>query len=267
MFAAPWACQKGLDVTDAAYCAKYRATYETFDANCPYCDHLNIYNRASDLADLRAVGFKEVSCQSCARVFIINGDLVNPPHELLLYDCADLIARKRYAYAVLNAAQSFEVFFSLFLRVELGYKPFAREATRPPIGTLNATLNELFGTVKCYTYVPLRDVFLRLMLTNTRPSSMADAAATIKSLPKLCKHLTDLEIVSGYPPGPVRDLLVLLNQSTVHDARNAVVHKDAYRPTLEEATRAVEEAKDILFPLGVHLLLLTDDFNWHVKHA
>jgi hypothetical protein len=254
-------------MTDPAYCTKYRATYETFDANCPYCDHLNIYNRASDLADLSAIGFKQVSCQSCARVYIINGDLVNPPHQLLLYDCTDLVAHKRYAYAVLNAAQSFEVFFSLFLRVELGYKPFAREANRPPISELNATLDELFHTVRRYTYVPLRNIFIRLLLAHTRPASLAEARAAIATLPKLRDSLSDSEITSSYSPGPVRDLLVLLNQSTVHDARNAVVHKDAYRPTLAEATKAIEEAKDVLFPLGVHLLLLTDDFNWHVKHA
>jgi hypothetical protein len=255
-------------MTEVPYCTEYQGKYETFEAVCPHCGHRNVFNRASDLGDLRGISHKQVTCLAgpCGQPFIIGGDLVDPPHLLLLYDCGDLLERKQYAYCILNAAQSFELFFSLFLRVELGYKPFARESERPPISRLNALLEQLFGTVERYTYAPLRNIFLRLVLAGTRPGSLAAAASVVSSLPALRDQVPDADI-SVHAVSPVRDLLLQLNQSSVHRARNRVVHKDAYRPTREEAVAALREAESILGPLGVHLLLLTLDFNWHVKHA
>jgi hypothetical protein len=52
--------------------------------------------------------------------------------------------------------------------------------------------------------------------------------------------------------------------TNIHGLRNSVVHKQAYRPTYEEARRALDEARDILFPLGLRLEL-RDDPNWYQR--
>jgi hypothetical protein len=47
--------------------------------------------------------------------------------------------------------------------------------------------------------------------------------------------------------------------------RNQVVHKSAYRPTLDEVNDALKETREILFPLGQLLDIRSDDLNWYMR--
>jgi hypothetical protein len=57
---------------------------------------------------------------------MMNGDSINPAHDMLLFDCHELIERKRYMQCVLTVAQAYEVFFNHFLHVQVLYRAFAR---------------------------------------------------------------------------------------------------------------------------------------------
>ena len=106
-----------------------RTSYENFAAECPWCRRENIFNRASDLKTFEPIAGRDVSCLSaaCGKPFRILGDSVNSPHEMLIFDCYELLDRKHYMNAVLSLAQAYETFFSLFFRVELLYKPLGAD--------------------------------------------------------------------------------------------------------------------------------------------
>ena len=111
-----------------------RPSYENFVAECPWCRRESIFNRASDLKTFEPIAGRDVSClnAACGKLFRILGDSVNSPHEMLIFDCYELLDRKHYMNAVLSLAQAYETFFSLFFRVE--YKPFGAD---PDLDRLN----------------------------------------------------------------------------------------------------------------------------------
>src|SRR5260221_158441 len=98
-----------------------RSSYENFVAQCPCCGKDCIFNRASDLHTLEPIAGLDVSCQSddCRKPFRSVGDSVNSAHEMLILDCYELIEAKHYMAVILSLTQAYEVFFSLFFRVEL----------------------------------------------------------------------------------------------------------------------------------------------------
>jgi hypothetical protein len=55
-----------------------------------------------------------------------------------------------------------------------------------------------------------------------------------------------------------------LKTTGINTLRNRIVHKQAYRPTREEAQLALEETGSLLFPLSHHLELY-DDINWYMS--
>lgn len=90
---------------------KRRTSYENFVAECPWCGRENIFNRASDLHSVDPIAGLDVSCLSadCGKPFRLTGDSVNSPHEMLIFDCYELLERKHYMNAVLSLAQAYEV--------------------------------------------------------------------------------------------------------------------------------------------------------------
>src|SRR5689334_15442248 len=104
------------------------ASYENLYANCPWCGRENIFNRVTDLKTRDPIAGRNVVCEhnDCGRTFRLTGDFANPPYEMMVFDCYELIRRKRYMYVVLNVAQAYEIFFNLFFQAELAFNPFQR---------------------------------------------------------------------------------------------------------------------------------------------
>ena len=61
---------------------------------------------------------------------------------MLILDMPELYERKHYMNCILSLAQAYEVFFSLYLRVNLLFKPFGSDADRD-IGMFNRLDEEL----------------------------------------------------------------------------------------------------------------------------
>lgn len=243
-----------------------QASYENIVAECPWCCRENIFNRASDLHTFEPIAGRDVSCQSvnCGKSFRIVGDSVNNPHEMLILDCYELLERKHYMNCILTLAQAYEVFFSLFLRVELLYKPFARDKGKD-VNHLNRLAERLSEKVKRHSFVPMRALFLRQIIAEPRPANLAEAEAVISELEDCPSDPKDAEL-EALGDEQLVALLKAVKSTTINTLRNQVVHRQAYRPTREEAEAALKEARSLLFPLTSRLGLY-HDINWYMKRS
>jgi hypothetical protein len=79
----------------------------------------SISNRASDLRTFEPICGRDVACENtdCGKLFRIVSDSINGPHEMLIFDCYELVGRKHYMSCILSLTQAYEIFFNLFLRV------------------------------------------------------------------------------------------------------------------------------------------------------
>jgi hypothetical protein len=251
-----------------------RATYENIAICCPSCGRENIYNRASDLKNVpQPVTYAVVSCSfaDCAESFSLSGDSANPAYEMLILDCCELLERKHYSYCILNLAQAYEVFFSQYVRVELLYRPFAADfgKNEADIRKVNSLGRVLYETIRHFAFHPMRNLFFNLVLDKNRPSSLREAEGVICTLRSRSKKEipSDEEIRNATvsSDGQVREILVRLKSCSAPDLRNDVVHKSAYRPTLNEVNCALKEAREVLFPLAHLLNIRIDDVNWYMR--
>jgi hypothetical protein len=246
-----------------------RPTYENFIASCPWCGRENIFDRASDLKDFDLIDYCAVTClfRDCGRPFYLNSDVVNSPYEMLIWDCYELLERKHYAYYILNLAQAFEAFFSQYLRIELLYRPFASDSERDEqdIKKLNELERALCDKMRPLAFHDMQKLFFCQILRSPHPSSLREAEGIIRTLPSKDKlvlppvdHIRNAAIFANKR---VPELLVRLMSFNVSNLRNRVVHKSAYRPTLDEVNDELKETRAILFPLGRLLDVRIDNVN------
>ena len=187
-------------MTGIRYATETRASYENFYARCPWCKAKNVFNRESDLGDVHPIAYKEVRCLngSCGKPFEIKADSVNSAYEMIIYDCYELKREKKYCYCILNLAQAFEVFFSLYLRVHLLYHPFVRYKLEAQDGDnlkrFNALASLLYRTVKDYGFAKMRNIFLNRMLSNQNIHSFDQAESIIRTLPTCHQMPSDQSI-------------------------------------------------------------------------
>ena len=239
----------------------YDKNYENVFAACPFCKQKNAFNRATDLNDLSPITDKEVRClnKSCGKSFRIVGDIVNPAFELLIYDCYKLIEEKRYSYCILNLAQSWEMFFALYLRVEILYKPYGRERINDPVRLSKATAN-LTKRTRELTFSGMRAFFLNhIVLTRALMKRNAESLDESKIiLTQLTTNIPSVETLSRVDDPKLVPWLTKVSETRIGEIRNHVVHKSGYRPSLAEVETAISETEEILNGLRPALGTLTD---------
>lgn len=245
--------------------AKNRSTsYENVVAVCPSCGENSIFNRASDLHTFEPIAGRNVAClrADCRKPFRIVSDSVNGAHEMLIFDCYELIERKHYMNCILSLAQAYEVFFSLFFRVELLYRPFGSDPDQK-IADLNRLSEALQKKIEKHTFAPMRALFLSHIVAGPLPKTLAEASGLVGALPNRPGDPKDAAIES-LGDAKLASLLKALKGTNIHTQRNQIVHKRAYRPTRVEVDAALEETRSILFPLTSRLQLY-DEINWYMK--
>lgn len=227
--------------------------YENFAAECPWCGKENIFNRASDLDTFEPIAGRNVLClaDACGKEFRIIGDTLNNPHEMLVYDCYKLIEQKQYMNTILTLTQAYEVFFNLFFRIELLYKPFAVERD---IAKFNRLSEMLYEKLKKHTFTKMRNHFLEYVLDNNPPRDFVEAEHKIVNLSDNPKEPKNTEI-HNMNNSTLKPLLKVVKNTEINTLRNKIIHKQAYRPTREEVEKAFEEAKTTLNELTYHLKL------------
>lgn len=245
-----------------------KSTYENLIASCPWCGRENIFNRASDLKGFDRIDYLEVLClfADCAKPFFLKDDLIHPAYEMMIYDCYELLERKHYAYCILNLAQAFEVFFTQYLRVQLLYKPFGSGRDKD-IERLNELIELLYSKMENFTFHVMRNLFFYRVLNASQPSSFHEAEKIINGFPDKppCPSDEDIRNASISADKRIWELLLRLKSCKVPQTRNRVVHKRAYRPTLNEVKDALKETREILFPLAQALKVQSDDVNWYMR--
>ena len=242
------------------------AGYENLTAICPWCKRECKFNRASDFGTFQPIAGRKVQCTSntCRKPFWITSDSVNERHEMLVFECYQLLERKQYMYCILNLATAYEMFFGLFLRVNLLYRPYAADSSSHLSQSLNKVDDlsvKLNRKIERCTFPRMRNLFLS-EVTNATP--VANLLSAEKRILSLCSQNVLDSKIEALSDGTLVQLLKGLKSTDLHSVRNAVVHKQGHRPTKEEATKYFEEAKAILFPL-THLLDLRDDLNWYIS--
>ncbi|MSO19043.1 MAG: hypothetical protein EXQ56_01035 [Acidobacteria bacterium] len=113
------------------------------------------------------------------------------------------------------------------------------------------------------TFVRMRALFLRQLLSGISPKSLLEAESAIAALGNRLREPTPEEL-EAHPDKQLVALLKSVKEIKINNLRNQVVHKHAYRPTRYEAEAALEESRSVLFPLG-HRLHLHDEINWYVS--
>lgn len=234
--------------------------YENIIADCPHCSHENILNRVSDLRTVRPIAGANVTClnPACAKTFRIVGDSINNPHEMLIWESYDLMNQKRYMHCILTLTQAYEVFFNLYFRAELLYKPFGAEAGQD-LADFNRLSDMLYNKMKRHAFANMRALFLCHVLTGKSPKNLSEAETIILAIPDRPKVPKD-EAIRNAVDGALADCLVQLKHVCIHEVRNRIVHKDAFRPTKQSVESAILEIRNILFPL-TYRLQLYDSLN------
>jgi hypothetical protein len=241
------------------------ANYENIEVECPHCGRENIFNRRTDLGTVEPVTGEDLACLvgECRQRFRLVGDAVNNPHEMMLFDCELMIERKRYMNCVLSVGQAYEVFFSLFFRIELAFKPCAVDPNNHA-----SDLNRLLALLSARTlndgFKKLRATVALMVAEGRSLSNVAEAEAAIGSLGADVFRRLERVNLASMADREKGDLLRKLMAVDINDMRNSIVHKQAYRPTFQEARTAVDEARGILHPL-TRVLGLYDDPNWYLR--
>jgi hypothetical protein len=232
------------------YAREIDPSYENFKATCPVCGSLNIFNRATDFADLGLISFKTVNClnSSCGQQFNINGDLVSPDYQMFIMQCHDLKEAKQYMFCIVVLAQAFELFFSGFLYKVLVLRPINGVPDSQKQQAHNRLATELYDMIEKLPYQKLRNVFLNVTAQGTSPMTADSASAIIQSIPGMCSDPPDLTL-DRCQDNNIRALLHRVKSSTIASLRNQVVHKQGYRPCLQEVEDALNQTREIIFAL------------------
>lgn len=230
------------------------AHYERVRFNCPKCQREVILSRVGDLRRTDAIGGEDVRCNhsDCGVPVRIVGDCINPPYQMLIFDCDDFWKEKRYISCVLNICQAYEMFFSHFLKIELLFRPFERDPNRRAFDALYAELGKTLGTL---TYLALRNAFLNRALVAREIGSLSTAEQEIHALGSMCGTPSNA-VIAACPDAELRAILRDIKRTDVNAQRNRVVHQEGYRPSPDEVRHYLEEAHKILFVLPGMLELL-----------
>jgi hypothetical protein len=225
-------------------------SYENFKATCPICGALNIFNRATDLGDLGLISFRTVSClnSKCGQKFNINGDLASPDYQMFIMQCYGLKESKQYMFCILVLAQAFELFFSSYLYKVLVLKPVKDIPDPQKWDDLNILESELYEKTEKLAYQKLRNIFLNLVTQGLSPMKPDDASSIIQMIPSMCSDPSNAT-VDAYQDNDIRSLLHSLKNSRIANLRNKVVHRQGYRPRLDEVEKALLETRHIIFGL------------------
>ncbi|WP_103667740.1 hypothetical protein [Pseudanabaena sp. BC1403] len=238
------------------YAAERKCDYENFAAVCPTCKQWNIYNRITDLKTIDPICFKTVQCIYCEQLFNINYDQIGEPYEYLILGIRQLLKQKQYMYCILNLAQAIECFLNHSIWIKLLYHPYKNKFLREE--DFDVVYAEIGKKMERLTFKPLIDMFFWLYLNDRKFTSKNEILAFLntevkeKKFKNYADNLKDIDIINS-SGAETADLLIRLKKMKVSSLRNQVVHKYAYRPSLDEVMECWHETEEIVFGLATQL--------------
>lgn len=245
------------------------ANYETVSAKCDHCQALCIFSRIDDFGETMPISGRGVRCFECGQEFRITCDTVNSPYAFLIDDAKEHFRLKRYMPAIASLAQAWEVFFAACAVSTYVYWPFfASPPVDRDIDELNRLHRELYDAIQSFTWFPMRNLVLNMLLTEPRPATVAEAATHIAQLRSFGNQPSP-KVLASIGAARKRETLEALAELTVGRIRNNVVHKHAYRPTRAEVEPCLTGEISILYRiehrLGVGDLLDHQSNNVYIE--
>ena len=120
-----------------------------------------------------------------------------------------------------------------------------------------------YNEIKKYGFAHMRALFLQHVVSGSPlPCNLTEAEAVLPAFPNpqipsdaAIKAVTDTNLIP---------YLEAIKKSKIHEMRNLVVHKRAYRPSRDEVDLAYNETIDTLPALTIRLDL-NDDINYYLQ--
>lgn len=210
------------------------ANYETVTVTCDRCQAMCIFSRIDDLAETMPISGRRVRCFECGEEFWINGDTVSSPYEFLIADAREHFRAKRYMPAIASLAQAWEVFFAACAVSTYVFRPFfAASPMDRDVDELNSLHRQLYQEIRSFTWFPMRNLALNMLLRDPQPSNATEAATHIAQLRSFGNQPSPMQ-VTAIVDVRLRETLEALSDLRIGRLRNHVVHKHAYRPTRAE---------------------------------
>lgn len=153
--------------------------------------------------------------------------------------------------AIASAAQGWEVFFATCALSVYVYGPFFSAAPQPRIEVLNGLLSELRNAIERFTFFPLRNLVVRLIIEKAEPFTLAEAIKRISGTAGMGGDPSAAQIASASQ----RDAEIVsgLMALTIGKLRNDVVHKYAFRPTRAAVEPCLTSELDVLYKVKQRL--------------
>lgn len=200
-----------------------KAGYENIYVDCPHCEQENTYNRISDLSTVEPIDrMDNIECEHCKRDYsIFRDEIQEAKYKWFLVETEILKQRKNYMLYVLYLCQACETFFEQAI---INKKLDRNKKLRYGDGHLNCQKynQELKNLNKASIY----------NLCGDGPKKTRFKKAAFDNLRKVFLHEFDSK-----GNQKVDDALDVIRGTKIHELRNKVVHKNAYRPTLTEIER------------------------------
>jgi hypothetical protein len=221
--------------------------YETVTAACDKCGALCIFSRIDDIGDIMPIAGRRVTCIECGEEFWITGDTINTAYQFLIDDARDHFRIKRYMPAIASIAQAWEVFFATCALSTYVYRPFFAVAPLDRgVDDVNGLHRELHAAITKFTWFPMRNLVMNMVLRKVWPVTMTEAAVEIAQLSALGNEPSP-KTISDVADARDREILEGLASLTVGKLRNNVVHKHAYRPKRSEVQACLTSEVSLLY--------------------
>jgi len=225
-----------------------KPTHENFEAYCPYCDYLNVFNRATDLNDSDSIDGEERPCGNpeCQRPFALTYDSIDPTFVLLYYEAQTLLEQKRFGDAIVKLATSIEQFFTHSLFELLAWQRLAANESDYHIADVaNRIAARLTQAIDGAAYQDLRNLFLH-MLIGGPITTIQDAERTIGRIVRT----TPSDAALGTIADPkLQSAAHRLKMLSLHEVRNRIIHHTTYRPPESEARALFQGTEDVMWTL------------------
>lgn len=198
------------------------AGYENVYFDCPVCGKENILNRVTDLKDdlplsrLQGVICKNDRCKQ--KINLVGDSVTSAKYQWFMHELYIFIERKEYRSYILSLCQGVEAFFyQAIINQKFDRNPdYRSELGGVDLSLYNPQRRAYDEQILGYTFKPMRNEFLKTFkfeISNYAPI--------------------------GRKPGEDKRIKVfkIIENTDIHNLRNQVVHKHAYRPTLEDIER------------------------------
>lgn len=227
----------------------FKATYENYGVACRNCGKWNEFSRVTDIKSIGTACGKKVQCLHCKCAFVISTDDVKEQYEYFLDDCEELIKQNRHMYCILNLCQACEAFFMKCIDIKLLWEPY-----RKGVFGWNDKKYQLFDNFfervhkrfKKFSYCELRNIVFDVYLNDKSFSTQSEILDYLDKLSDNNISEPSDKNIKATVDEKRRNILMYLKKLRIHEIRNAVAHKEGFRPSLNDVKYHMAQVKSLI---------------------